>query len=128
MKNSFMNSLNELDFYFTIFFCGILAVQLIAIIFGLKFRSKGYKIFLAIISVLMLIPTFFCFQNELRFYLMGTLFTVSVLAGLLLSLPVKKTTMKKTAFIFTLIFLVGVHTHKTLLFTMMEMYISEMDL
>ena len=83
--NSFANGLEGLNLYFALIFCGFLLLQIILIFVGLKFKSRGYRIFLGTISVLMLILAFFCFQHELQFYLIGTAIMVSAFAGLFIS-------------------------------------------
>lgn len=83
--SSFSSGFSDLDWYFGLFFCGLMFLQLAFILLGLKFRNRGYKIFLRILSLLMLVPVFFCFQDELQFYYIGIGIFAFVLTGLVVS-------------------------------------------
>jgi hypothetical protein len=85
-----LNGLKDLDLYFGATALGIMLIILIAILLGLKFRSIGYKIFVVILSLGLLIPVYFCFRHELNFPIIGTLFLIESLAGFLIAFNASK--------------------------------------
>jgi hypothetical protein len=75
------NGLDDLDFYLGLIALAIMLVTLIGILLGLKFRSIGYKIVVFVLSLGTSVLTYFCFQHEINFPIIGTLFLVESFIG-----------------------------------------------
>ena len=84
------NGLDDLDFYFGVAALVILALTLTGILLGLKFRTTGYKIVVFVLSLGTSVLTYFCFRHEIDFPIIGSLFLVESLTGLMIVFLLKR--------------------------------------
>ena len=74
-------NLDGLSFTLGVIAFVIMAVTLTGILLGLKFRNIGYKIVVLLLSLGTAVLSFFCFQHEMNFPMIGTLFLFESFIG-----------------------------------------------
>lgn len=89
LNNSFTNGLGNAISYFewltNVIMTALIFFGIILILIGIRKRGTGYRIFLAIMNVLFLVPVYFCFQHEVQHYIGGTILLLVALIGLLMA-------------------------------------------